>query len=67
MDTVKHWFEYFESNLKLIQQPLNANEKKTFEALDLSDDYDPLYNAVHNAVIMNNVELLDMLHSKRAG
>ena len=85
VDTVKHWFDYFEvkqnekdyqeknkryqkqNKCKLIQQPLNANKEKKLKVFDLVDDYDPLYNAVHNAVITNNVELLDMLHSKGAG
>jgi len=35
--------------------------------IDLVDDYDPHYNAVHNAVITNNVKLLNILHAAGAG
>jgi len=35
--------------------------------IDLVDDYDPHYNAVHNAVITNNLEVLDILHEAGAG
>jgi len=35
--------------------------------IDRVDDYDQLYNAVHNAVITNNLDVLDMLHKAGAG
>ena len=35
--------------------------------IDQVDEYDSHYNAVHNAVITNNLDVLDMLHKAGAG
>ena len=42
-------------------------KEKQIPEIDKVDDYDKHYNAVHNAVIMNNLQMLNILHDGEAG
>jgi len=54
---VENWISY--KKLKVF-----GNEYAWFDKVD---DYDKCFNAVHNAVITNNVKLLEVLYKAGAG
>ena len=73
-DSIKQWLAYIEvEERKRKGKPGYRKDDPRFDPTDLVpiidrvDDYDPHYNAVHNAVITNNLDVLDMLQKAGAG
>ena len=74
--SIEQWISY----IKWVQQENNRHPKHIYHKsdprydsnhdvplIDQVDEYDSHYNAVHNAVITNNLDVLDMLHKAGAG
>ena len=74
--SIEQWISY----IKWVQQENNRHPKQVYHKsdprydsnhdvplIDQVDEYDSHYNAVHNAVITNNLDVLDMLHKAGAG
>ena len=73
-DTVEQWLAHLEVLEKeRLAKPKYRKEDRRFDPTDLVpvidrvDNYDKHYNAVHNAVITNNVRLLYRLRDAGAG
>ena len=52
---------------KMLLHHINDQNLENVPIIDQVDDYDPHYNAVHNAVITNNLKLLHELQEAGAG